>query len=529
MSSIFVNAGPYVEILSADEAQRLYGTDTGAADRRLAGALIVKNSAAIAKILEIANTTNTALWPISGGRNFGYGTSLPVQQDSFIVDLTQLKGIKLDIDTCTAEIEPGVTQGDLYKAFKEAAVSWMVPTTGAGPNGSILGNALDGGYGMNPICDHFDGITQVSGHWANGTPFQHPLAELDCTEVARGWKQGIGPNWLGLLHQASFGIVTKATIQLLPLAEASRIIVFEFNSDEQFKAAIPKIRNLSRNMPGLRSLICNSRIRAIATQAPGRLHPFVALPPKERAEKMEEAGKREGLPPWLALGFLYGTTHAVSGALKDVRQHLSGVKIRSFSPQQVIFLERLARIVPLKKSLTRKLASLRDAVDLLQGRPNPKFLALAYALSSADSITEMTDKSHPAKDNCGVLWYAPIIPAKAESITHFLQKDVTEILYSYGFDSLLAVSLRNANIFTSTIPILFNKQDAEAANRAKACYRSLVEAGLQRGYPPYRLGIDYMDLLHTPSNNSENSTTQQLRKTFDPNKILAPGRYLKSQ
>jgi 4-cresol dehydrogenase (hydroxylating) flavoprotein subunit len=526
MNSIFSSVGSHIDIISAEEAQRIYGTDTGAANRRLAGALVVKNSAAIAKILEIANDKKAALWPISGGRNFGYGTSLPVQQDSFIVDLTQLKGIKLDIDTCTAEIEPGVTQGDLYKAFKEAGVSWMVPTTGAGPNGSILGNALDGGYGINPICDHFDGITQVAGYWANGTPFHHPLAELGCTEVSRSWKHGIGPSWIGLLHQASFGIVIKATIQFVPLAEASRIIIFEFSSDEQFKTSISKIRNLSRNMPGLRSLICNSRLRITATQAPGRLHPFAALPPAERAEKLEETGKREGLPPWLALGFLYGSTHAVAGALKDVRKHLPGVKIRAFSPQQVVFLERLTQIIPIKKSFKGKLASLRDAVDLLQGRPNPKFLALAYALSSAENSTEMTEKSHPAKDNCGVLWYAPLIPANAEVITHFLQNDVTKILHNYGFDSLLAVSLRNANIFTSTIPILFDKQDAEAVNRAKECYRSLVEAGLQRGYPPYRLGTDYMDLLQTPFTSAKNSTPKQLRQTFDPNKILAPGRYV---
>lgn len=521
--SIFLDAGPSVEVLSADEAQQHYGMDTGAATRRLAGALIVRSSAAVANILKIANKTNTRLWPISGGRNFGYGTALPVHNDSFIVDLSHLKGIDLDFDTCTAEIETGVNQADLHKAITLAEVPWMVPTTGAGPNGSILGNALDGGYGLNPVCDHFDGISQVSGYWANGTPFQHPLVDMDCPEVARSWKQGIGPSWLGLLHQASFGIVTKARIQLVPLAESSRLVVFEFSSDEKFKAAIPKIRKLSRDLPGLRSLICNARLRVATTQTPGRLHTFEKQSPIDRAVSIENIAIKEGLPPWLALGFLYGARNSVTGTLKDLRRHLPGIRIRAFSPQQVAWLEKLSKFFPLKESLRSKVASLSDAMDLLEGRPNPKFLLLAYALISPTSITE---NSHPAKENCGVLWYAPLLPAQADVVTVFLQKEVTEILHFHGFDALLSVTLRNANIFTSTIPILFDKTDAGAVLRAKACHRALVEAGLKRGYPPYRLGVDYMDLLHDLPVNAESGTWKQLKRVFDPNDILAPGRYL---
>ena len=519
----FREAGPAIEVLSGDEAHQQYGMDTGCAVRRLAGALIVKSPDVVGKIIEIANKTNTPLWPISGGRNFGYGTALPVHEDSYIVDLSQLKGIELDLDTCTAEIEPGVTQADLHRAITQAAVPWMVPTTGAGPNGTILGNALDGGYGLNPICDHFEGITQFSGYWANGTPFQHPLAEINCHEVARSWKQGIGPNWQGLLHQASFGIVTKARIQLIPLAESSRLIIIEFGSDAQFKSAIPKLKAMTHGVSGLRGLFCNARLRLAAAQTPGVLYTLKALSPADRAAAMEALGQRNGLSPWVAVGFLYGSKHTVAGSLKDLRRHLPGVKVRAFAPQTVAWLKRLANLLPARHVLRSKVNSLSDAMDLLEGRPNPNFLQLAYALSAP---TPVTADSHPGKEHCGLLWYAPLLPAQAKSVTAFLQQEVTGILHHHGFDALLAVALRNANIFTSAIPILFDRSDAGAVIRAKACYRALVEAGLKRGYPPYRLGIDYMDLLHGLPINAASGTWMQLRRVFDPNGILGPGRYL---
>jgi len=84
-----------------------------------------------------------------------------------------------------------------------------VPTTGVGPNGNILGNALDGGYGLTPITDHFDAVSAVSGHWGSGLPFHHSYQDLHCRDLAERWRVGTGPYWGGLLRQGNFGIVTR--------------------------------------------------------------------------------------------------------------------------------------------------------------------------------------------------------------------------------------------------------------------------------------------------------------------------------
>ena len=63
-----------IEVLTREGAANAYGADTGASERLPQGAIIVKEADAIEAILALANQYKTPLWPISGGRNFGYGS-----------------------------------------------------------------------------------------------------------------------------------------------------------------------------------------------------------------------------------------------------------------------------------------------------------------------------------------------------------------------------------------------------------------------------------------------------------------------
>lgn len=70
-----------------DGAQEIepYRPDTGGATRYPSGVLRVTDVAAVPRILEAANTHGVPLWPISGGRNFGYGTAQAVKPGSVVV------------------------------------------------------------------------------------------------------------------------------------------------------------------------------------------------------------------------------------------------------------------------------------------------------------------------------------------------------------------------------------------------------------------------------------------------------------
>jgi hypothetical protein len=98
-------------------------------------------------------------------------------------------------------------------------------------------------------------------------------------------------------------------------------------------------------------------------------------------------------------------------------------------------------------------------------------------------------------------------------------------LLQHGFDPLLAVTSRSPRVLSGTIPLLFDRKLPEQVARAKACYRHLVKVGLENGWPPYRLGVDFMDLIACPADSASAQVQRQLKKALDENNVIASGRY----
>jgi hypothetical protein len=132
-----------------------YTKNTIGVTRNIKGILLPCSTAEVQAIVRTAKQFKTPLYPISGGKNWGYGSCNPVANTSFIVDLSRMKKISdFDSDLGVVTVEPGVTQQELYDFFQKHGNLFMVPTTGAGPSASILGNALERGYGLTPHSDH---------------------------------------------------------------------------------------------------------------------------------------------------------------------------------------------------------------------------------------------------------------------------------------------------------------------------------------------------------------------------------------
>lgn len=513
---------PGVKILDSEQAAAAYGADTGASDRRPSGAIIVKQRSAIEPLLQLANRHKVPFWPISGGRNFGYGTALPVDSRCVILDLSQLRAVEIDAESATALIEPGVTQADLHAAIAASDSGLLVPTTGVGPNGNILGNALDGGYGLTPITDHFAAVSELEGFWGNGTPFRHGYQDLGCSEMAKRWGTGTGASWAGLLRQGNMGIVTRARVQLARAPEATRILVFEWKSDADFIASQNALNRLSEDIPGIGGIIMMNDCRILSTQIDT---PLVSpLRGEARQAHFKREAKRRLISPWTGLGTLYGASKSVAGAVRDIRRRLPKCKVWSFTPGQIKALQALEAFLPKLgfAALRRHLGSLVNTLGTVEGYPIVAFLKIAYALDP--SVKQLGLEAHPAKDGVGILWYAPLLPFSAGDVERYRQQ-MSQCLQAHGFDPLLAVTSRNSRVLSGTIPLLFDRKDPEAVARAQTCYRALVKTGLDNGWPPYRLGVDYMDMIACPAQSASAQVQQLLKEALDGNGIVAPGRY----
>lgn len=507
------------QVFDPVEASLKYGIDTGGAERILTGAVVLGCAEDLQAVVLWANKHKQALWPISGGRNFGYGTALPVHHLSLIIDMTQLKGIRHIPAAQSVVVEPGVNQGDLEAFLAKNNLEYLVPTTGAGPNGSLIGNAMDGGYGLTPVSDHFDGLSRLVGVWGNGDAFDHSFAQMGSEDMAARWCTGTGVDYRSLLRQGNVGIVSSATLQLARKPEAACIIIVQWTHEHQFLASQDELSLLMEEIPQLTGLLSMSATRALSALPGGPLAHAPEGP--GRQEYLAKAVADRKMAAWTGLGTIYGSRASISGACRDISRRLKkhGGRVLCFTPFMIKALLKIQALVP--ASLSSKIESLGHALTLLDGQPITDFLQLAYALDK--SQPKPSRASNPARDGQGLLWYAPLVPLTEEGIRRYLE-EIQPILLRHGFDPLMAATTRTSRVCTGTIPLLFHKTPENIA-RARACYAELVSTGIKLGMPPYRLGSDAMGPLVESMGEDTLNFARKMKEALDPNDVIAPGRY----
>ena len=192
--------------------------------------------------------------------------------------------------------------------------------------------------------------------------------------------------------------------------------------------------------------------------------------------------------------------------------------------RRIGWARRIARVLPARAARrVRVLAdTLQSTLDIMQGRPSEVALPLAYWRSG--NRPEADRYMNPARDGCGLIWYAPLVPIRAEAVRRHM-RNIERICPEYGINPLVTLTTVNARCFDSTVPLLFDRDDPDAEARARACYDELVRAGRSEGFVPYRLNIDAMDLLDAEGSVAAN-LARQLKQSIDPDHLIAPGRYV---
>src|SRR5699024_237358 len=130
---------------------------------------------------------------------------------------------------------------------------------------------------------------------------------------------------------------------------------------------------------------------------------------------------------------------------------------------------------------------------------------------------------NPARDGCGLIWYAPLVPMKADTVRQFVTM-VRQVCTEHGIDPLITLTSLSPRCFDSTVPLLFRRDDEAETARALACYDALFQAGQARGFLPYRLGAHSMSMA-TAMQTPFWRLVRELKQAADPGNIIAPGRY----
>ena len=128
---------------------------------------------------------------------------------------------------------------------------FMVPTSGAGPQASILGNALERGFGITPCTDHAAALTSVEAVLPDGSLYRSAFREEGGALVDRSFPWGIGPHLDGLFAQSNFGIVTEGSVALAPRPERVEGIFCALREDADIGQATRAIQGVLRDLGGI--------------------------------------------------------------------------------------------------------------------------------------------------------------------------------------------------------------------------------------------------------------------------------------
>ena len=511
-------------LLTTDELRTYSPSTNPAFVSSIRAALRPNDLDELAALVKIAARHRIPLYPLSTGRNWGYGTAQPPVSGCVLVDLSRLNRIlQFDATSGLVRLEPGVTQIQLHNFLSEQRAPFMVPTTGAGPNCSILANALERGYGITPYTDHFLAVRRLEAILPDGSTYRGALSEWGGAAVDSAFKWGVGPYLDGLFSQGSFGIVTEATVALAPRPETIEAFFFTAQDEKALESLVDCVRDLQTQLSGIVgavNLMNQRRILAMTIPYPNRQPDDTATLSDELVAAL---AKPLQIQRWTGVGALYGNKLVIAAAKKVVKQTLRGRvgRLIFFTAARAERAQKIVALLPDRFAhVRRRLATIRTTLDIMAGVPSEVSLPLAYWRSGKTPPVTGLD---PGRDGCGVIWYTPLVALNPDNVREYTSF-VTEVCNRYGIETLITLTSLSAQCFDSSVPLLFDLRSPQAVANANACYRELFERGCAKGFVPYRVGSEFMSLL-TGNGGSSWDLIRRLKSAVDPDNIMAPGRY----
>jgi 4-cresol dehydrogenase (hydroxylating) len=479
-----------------------------------------RNREGVQEILRIANRHGIPIYPVSSGKNWGYGSSVPVTSGCALLDLSRLNAITdFDEEMGYVTVEPGVTQRMLFDFLRERKSRLWMDATGSSPECSVLGNAVERGFGHTPYGDHFANVCGLEVVLPTGEVIETGFSGLPAASTGPVYRWGVGPSLDGLFSQSNYGVVTRLTVWLMPAPEYFQAFFFQCDDEDALPKVIDALRPLRLN-GALRSAVhIGNDYKVLAGICQFPWDEAQPLSP----ERMKSFRKRLKFGRWSGSGALYGSRAQVAEARRMLRTALSGKvgKLRFLDDRMLRLASRFTGPYRLLTGLdlTRTLELAKPIFGLLKGIPTEKTLGSAYWRKRMPVPAD----PHPDRDGCGLLWSAPVARIHGREAEK-LVKLIERTLLGHGFEPMISLTLLTERALACIVSISYDRDVPGEDQKAMACHNELQENLEREGYYPYRLGIASMGMQS--GRGAYSTLLDSLKHALDPQGILAPGRYV---
>jgi hypothetical protein len=488
-----------------------YSPFWGEPEERVCSAAVAPSS--VEEVQAIARTANKyriPLYPISTGRNLGYGGSAPALSGSVVLDLKRMNRIiEVDEANAFALVEPGVSYIDLSNYIREKGLKlWLdCPAPGWG---SPIGNSLDHGAGFTRVDfrNHFESHCGMEVVLANGDLVRTGMGAMLGAKTWQQYRSGFGPMVDGLFLQSNFGIVTKMGFWLMPEPEAlmsGEIYVPRYRDIIPLTELISRLENgrIFTGMPEFGAPLLGIPTGQGLT-VPPPVHPDVQkLMDTDDIDiaKLEAIGARIGTAYWSARLTFYGPMEVMEAQWRHAQQVLSAIP-------GVQFKDGVRRRFPLTQT------QINDVSD---------WNTIGIATIKDFDLQRMTEDG-----GVGHVLFSAIIPRTGEAVIE--ANDVFR-------DTFKKLGLRPQPLFWPTaylersyVIILGFKvtRDPEVNKKTRAHIEALIEVAAKRGWGEYRSSPAFFDHVmdtYSFNNHAHRRLCETLKDATDPNGILSAGRY----
>ncbi|KAL2272124.1 hypothetical protein FJTKL_08091 [Diaporthe vaccinii] len=463
----------------------------------VASALVYPGSTEeVQKVVRWANKHLIPIFPISMGRNLGYGGAAPRVRGSVTVDLGRRMSQILDIsaEDYTCLVEPGVSFYALHQALRDRGLEehmWVdTPDLGGG---SIIGNTVDRGVGYTPYGDHWACHSGLEVVLPTGEVFRTGMGAMEGSNTWQAFPYGYGPFSDGLFSQSNFGIVTKMGMTLMPNPGGHESFMYTFPKEEDLTQLIEIIRPLRISM-----ILENvAQLRHVTQTIAGRGHPRTKywageglIPP----EVIHKAASESPLGDctWIYYGMSYGP--------EPIRRYKLDIVDREF----------------------KKVPGCRR-VDPATLPPDEYFWARDRVAAGVPDIQELAWVNWVP--NGAHIAFSPIAPIRGADATN-LYKLARERHAQFGIDLFPAfiVGLREMHLI---VELVYDRHSPSSRAAALACLRAMVDDAAALGYGEYRTHLALMDQVagtYGWGGGALGRFNERVKDCLDPNGILAPGR-----
>ena len=515
-------------VLTDDITLERYARSTAGRSTRPSAVVQPGSHAEVVGIMRVAAQFAVPVYPLSTGKNWGYGDACAVGQAQLIVDMSRMHRIvEVDPELAYAVIEPGVTQQQLSDYLRDQRLDLWVDCTGAGPDTSFMGNILERGFGHSPYGNRLQHVSGMRVVLAGGEVLHTGFGHYPGARSTHTFPYGIGPFLDGMFTQSNFGIVTQIGIWLMPKAACINHFLCSVERHADIGPVIDALRPL--RMDGtLRSILhIGNDLRVISG---GQVFPrdlaggASSLPDAVRASMRQGAG----IGAWVISGALSGSHAQVAAARAAVRAALKRTSARPtfLTERKLRFGALLGKMLGDTRPGKRMRAQVALGESLFamnRGIPNGKFLAGAYWRRRGGLPAGFPARANPALDNCGMLWVSPILPMRGADLLAVYAL-VEPAFQRHGFDLFVTFSMINERSLGGVITVAYDKDDPEESARARLCYSEVFQLVMGAGYIPYRVGNQSMEHLD-PHADVYWKTVARIKAALDPDGLIAPGRY----